>query len=320
MNVNSIGRFAVAVAAVALVSCGGGDSGSSGGGGTVVAPAPTPSPTASFNYQSAREFSQDRGASGPGARLDRFRTGGGRWRTLSSETFNPLAAGNFSYVAATPAYQVDFFGEARTFTGITAIPSGLTSQGDWNQNNSVINNQLELFIRSVDTGINFVGTGFWRTNNNSSIVGTELGERETVRAMLYGAPTFPADLPQAGGTTFRSPRGPLLTPTPPNTGPTDFRYTMDWASGQFTSVTIMPCEDPDQCPNGNLGEVHLTGRLVQSTQLRGTISGSAGFTGNFVGGFYGPGGLELGLVGDAQHPTLDARLLLVFATRIQPGS
>lgn len=321
MKINGTGRFAVALAAAVLVSCGGGDSGSSGGGGTVVAPpAPTPSPTATFSYQSARDFSQNRGASGPGTRLDRFRTGGQRWRTLSFETFNALAAGNFSFVAATPAYQVDFFGESRTFTGITAIPSGLSSEGDWNQSNSVTNNQIELFIRSVDAGINFVGTGYWRSYSNSSIVGTELGERETFRAMLYGAPTFPADLPRAGGTNYRSPRGPILTPTPPNVGTTDYRYTMDWVSGEFTSVTIVPCEDPNQCPNGNLGEVRLTGRLIQSTQLRGTISGSAGYTGDFVGGFYGPGGQELGLIGNALHPTLDAQLLLVFANRVQPGS
>lgn len=209
MNINGIGRFAVAVAAVVLVSCGGGDIGSSGGGGTVVAPppAPAPSPTASFSYQSAREFSQDRGASGPGTRLDRFRTGGGRWRTLSSETFNPLAAGNFSYVAATRAYRADFFGEAREFTGITTIPTGLSVDGDWNNNVAASGNEIELFIRSVDAGINFVGTGYWRSYSNSAIVGTELGEREIFRTMLYGAPTFPADLhPRPAATTFRSSR------------------------------------------------------------------------------------------------------------------
>ena len=89
-----------------------------------------------------------------------------------------------------------------------------------------------------------------------------MGERETFRAMLYGAPTFPADLPKTGATTFRSSHGPI----PTRAADHQYRYTMDWATGEFTSVTIVPCEDPNQCPNGNLGEVRLTGRLVQGSQ------------------------------------------------------
>jgi hypothetical protein len=296
--------------ALALSACGGGGTPSSGVI-TVVPPTPTPSPPPSPAYQSARDFSQDRAAQDFGARLETFEPYGQPvkpTRTLSIATTTTLGAIGFSYTAAARSYHVTYLGEVRDFVRITPYENpGASGQADYDPADP---SPVQRYFRVVDNDPSFsfynrqyVGMSFWTDLDTSYATAGEVGIRQIFRYQLYGARTVTSDLPTTGTSTYKL-SFPLISPV---------EVQINWASGTISGVARAKCAQNEACPNGDAGEVRLSGTFDGSLRILGTISGGSGYTGTFVGGFYGPRALEIGVVGDYRHATRDSNIFYATA-------
>lgn len=301
-----------------LSACGGDDaSNGSGSVGPIVAPTPAPSPSSTPTYQSAKDFSADRGGTGVGVKLERVhdsRSTEPYWQTTFIGTSLEQAGTGFTYVANTRSYNYYYGNESQQFDNTFDYPSANGAIGDWNYDASASSpfdefKRLVISTSNSQYSFDYVGLVSWRSYDANAIVGTEIGVREVLRMSLYGAPTLGLDLPTTGVTNYRSDYGLLNLETG------SYSYTMNWETREFSGAETVSCPDPDECPNGNLGELRLTGKLEGPDQIRGTLSGSSGFEGTFVGAFFGPQARELGIVAGATHATEDDRISYLFAKR-----
>jgi hypothetical protein len=316
-----IGRYWMAApVALALSACGGGGTSNSGGTITVVPPTPTPTPTPSPppspSYQSARDFTQDRTAQDFGARIETFSPYGvpeKPKRILSLATTTALGAISFSYSASTRSYRVNYFSEARNFVRVQPyeVP-GYSGDADYSPSDP---SPMQRYFRLVynDTlnpsnNLQYVGISSWSDVNTSDTDAGDSGEREIWRHQLYGAHTVVSDLPTTGTSTYR-----LYFPLAKSA----FEVQINWASGAVSGAARAICAQDEACPNGDVGEVKLNGSFDGSNRVLGTISGAAGYTGTFVGGFYGPRALEIGIVGDYRHPTRVSDIFYATSRRLE---
>jgi hypothetical protein len=278
-----------------LAGCGGGGS----GGGTVVTPTPTPtSPT----YLSARDFSQYRSVSDFGTRIDSFRPTlppAQPWRTLALGTTTALGGIGFTYYPSPKSYQAVYLNEFQEFRQIEAMPATWVGDQDYRPGDPSPLRRYFRYVQADTTNstydLNYVGIVSWSDYTVGAMVGAERGDREVWRYHLYGAVTVASDLPKTGRTTYRSGFSPG--------GGGRIDLTVDWASGEVTGAKRVNCIPSDNCTGADLGELRFTGQFDGTRRVLGTISGSAGYQGTFVGGFYGPRAAEIGIVGDVRHPT-----------------
>ena len=290
--------------AFALGACGGGGE-ATGSGGTVTVPptpTPTPTPTPSPSYLSARDFTKDRAVDDFGARIETFRayaSPSGAERVLSIGTTTSLGGIGFTYTAATKIYRATYINEVGEFSRIRPyeIPYFVGDQ-DYDPSDP---SPLRRYFRIVQkddniaqNNMDYVGIVSWSDFVTDAVDSGERGDREVYRYHLYGARTVASDLPKTGAVAYRLKIESLTD---------GIELEINWATGEIKGTSRVPCPTVETCPSGDLGDVSLAGRFDGASRILGTISGSAGYTGTFVGSFYGPRALEIGIVGDLRHAT-----------------
>ena len=316
-------QLPAALFALALSACGG-ESGTTnagtptaGGGTPVQAPGAPPlgstQPPASPVYVSARDFSKDRAVEDFGVRIQRFRTNArSPWQTESLVTTTTLGVIGFTYRANPKSYHAVFLGEAEDFTRITPTAAWVGDQ-DYRLDDP---NPVVSYFRAVQHygsdplyDLEYVGLVAWNYYNTLATRGAEIGEREIRRLHLYGAITEYVDLPTTGSSNYRSKFTPLIDRAE------SFDITMNWATEEMTASARIPCSSQETCSGPDIGDIRLVGRFDGFRRILGTVSGSAGYTGTFVGGFYGPRALEIGIVGELRHATRTENIFFTMSKR-----
>jgi hypothetical protein len=307
-----------ALVALALAACGGsGGTGSSGGAIVTPTPGSTPipsTPAPSPSYLSARDFTQDRVADDFGVRKESFEPYGAParpTRILSLSTTTTLGAIGFTYRASSKSYRANYLTDVRDFTRIRPYDD-TSSVGDQDYN-PADPSPIQRYFRVVQSGggnaqngMEYVGFVSWSDYANDAIDAGERGGREVYRYHLYGAHTVTSDLPKTGTDPYRLNLFPLSK---------EVDVQINWVTGEITGAARIPCSAGETCPNGDLGDVRLAGSFDGNFRILGTIGGSAGYTGTFVGGFYGPRALEIGIVGDLRHATRRNDIFVTTAKR-----
>jgi hypothetical protein len=210
--------------------------------------------------------------------------------------------------------------ETRTFSNIRPYDFGPTGGyiGDQEYDPAAANPAYSFFrLYQVDSTNNFgspnyVGIVSSRDINTDTLISDEKGILEINRLFLYGTRTVPSDLPTSGASRFRPVVGSSLRLT--------IDVDINWTNGEIAGVARVPCLANELCPTGDLGEIRLTGRFDGNIAFRGAVSGSAGYTGSFIGSFYGPRASEMGIVGTLRHRTRgdDAYIWTVGGFNISP--
>lgn len=311
-----IGSRAVAVVALsALSACsGGGGSNSQNGVINTPQPNPTPTPTSSAQYPLATDFTKDRIESGYGTRFERFRAYGHNspgWVDVALQTTTTVGAViGFSYQANPIGYQATYLNERATFANATAY-----TQAPWLGHldyDPAPANPHPRYFRVVKRGetakdqLNYVGLVTWSDfTQNFEHDGVD-GDREIMRYHLYGAETLDTEIPKTGAFVYRLSDLSRF-------GPFDVR--MNWDTSTITGTVRVPCPSGETCTNGDLGDLTFSGILEGGDRILGTMGGSAGYSGTFVGNFYGPNAQEIGIVGDLRHATRAQDIFYAMAKR-----
>lgn len=302
---------------LALVACGDGGETYGSSGTIAVPPNPTPTatPTPSPSYLTARDFTKDRVVNEFGARIETFRaysSTSGEEQLVSIGTTTSLAGIGFHYTSATKVYRatyVDDTGkfEEREFSRIRPYDDSVyVGDQDYEPSDPSPSRRYNRIVRKDDNvaqnNMEYVGIVAWYDYTGNEVESGKRGGREVFRLHLYGERTVKSDLPKTGDTPFRLRIESLKS---------DIELGINWATGEIGGTSRVRCPTEEICPSGDLGEISLVGRFDGSLRILGKIGGSAGYTGTFVGGFYGPRAREIGIVGDLRHVT---RQNLIFTS------
>ncbi|WP_286880813.1 hypothetical protein [Sphingomonas sp.] len=237
------------------------------------------------------------------------------WRTLSLITTTTLGGIGFTYRANPKAYRAVYLNEVRDFVRIEMISPAQGMVGDQDYRPADPSPLLRYFRYAQSDDINslysldYVGTVSWSDYTTATSEGAEIGDREVYRYHLYGAVTVASDLPTAGTAIYRAKFSPGVAVS------TSYDLTVNWSTGDVTGTARIPCPQNETCSGSDLGDLRLVGRFDGSRRILGTISGSAGYSGTFVGGFYGPRAVEIGIVGDIRHATRVSSIFVTMAKR-----
>jgi hypothetical protein len=265
---------------------------------------------ASPPYQSARDFSVNRNESDVGAYHVTFqRYGQAGIETLAIGT--EADAGSrirFEYYADPKRYVVNFLGQSREFRNITSHQSTYV----WDEDYDPTSSSPYRFARAVSNisgasnfKLDYVGIATWSSFETIERNGG-MGLHEHWRHQLYGARTLASDMPKSGTWSYRFPPDHIVR---------DLEIRFNFAEKTLSGVGNVPCKESAACAAESLGTITLDGTFDSNLTLKGSIGGTAGYSGNFAGGFYGPYALEMGLLGHRTNSSLGNGIFFVMGRR-----
>ena len=308
-------RHAGALLIILLASgCGGGGSSGVGGGEPIGTPAPpsTPSPTPtppptsqptpapSPTYETVFDFARDQSFVTQVAEVrvtERYKADAPRFYVFESAQANlhsDVRAATIDYRAGPQSLTVAFGTETATFASQT-LTDRTNDVLRYARNEPDLTTSFRL-VRPA-AGFRYLGIGTHAIFSSGFPDNGPKATFDVERLVLTGNPTLLSDLPTSGAATYS---GPLITTTVSFDGGSGLnasgKLSFDFASSQVNGTFV--------ASQGGwaTGTTPVRATLVfAGSALNGYIRGKiaspdSGYSGEFVGRMFGPGGAEMGLL------------------------